>query len=59
MTNEMRNKEYKDIEKRIRILENGITRELNKNYKIEKNRQKKIDELNKRIIFWNNRLANL
>ena len=59
MTNEMRNREYKDIEKRIRILENGITRELNKNYKREENRQKKIAELNKRITFWNNRLANI
>ena len=59
MTNEMRDKEYKDIERRIRILENGIIRELNKNYKKEENRQKKIAELNKRITFWNNRLANI
>ena len=59
MTNEMRDREYKDIERRIRILENGITRELNKNYKREENRQKKIAELNKRITFWNNRLANI
>ena len=55
----MRDKEYKDIERRIRILENGIIRELNKNYKKEENRQKKIAELNKRITFWNNRLANI
>lgn len=59
MTNEMRDREYKDIERRIRILENGIIRELNKNYKREENRQKKIAELNKRITFWNNRLANI
>ena len=59
MTNEMRDREYKDIERRIRILENGIIRELNKNYKKEENRQKKIAELNKRITFWNNRLANI
>lgn len=59
MANEMRDREYKDIERRIRILENGIIRELNKNYKREENRQKKIAELNKRITFWNNRLANI
>lgn len=59
MTNELRDKEYKDIKRRIKILENGITRELNKNYKKEENRQKKIAEINKRIIFWNNRLANI
>ena len=59
MTNEMSDREYKDIERRIRILENGIIRELNKNYKKEENRQKKIAELNKRITFWNNRLANI
>ena len=55
----MRNEEYKDIKRRIRILEDGITRELNKNYKREENRQKKIAEINKRIAFWNSRLANI
>lgn len=59
MTNEIRNEEYKDIQRRIKILENGITRELNKHYKREENRQKKIAELNKRITFWNSRLANI
>lgn len=45
-----------EIIRRIKILLNGVDRENKKYYKIEANRQKKLNELYKRIEFWSNKL---
>lgn len=49
MTNE-------EIIKRIKILLNGVDREMKKHYKREENREKKLNELYKKIEFWSNKL---
>lgn len=49
MTNE-------EIIKRIKILLNGVDREMKKYYKIEANREKKLNTLYKKIEFWSNKL---
>lgn len=44
-------------ESQIRILLNGVEREKRKHYKIEANREKKINALYDRIAFWSQKLT--
>ena len=53
---EERRKTREHAESQIRILLNGVERERRKHYKIEENRDKKINALYDRIAFWSQKL---
>ena len=53
---EERREAREHAESQIRILLNGVEREKRKHYKIEANREKKINALYDRIAFWNQKL---
>lgn len=53
---EERREAREHAESQIRILLNGIEREKRKHYKIEANREKKINALYDRIVFWSQKL---
>jgi len=54
-----REMDLKTIETYINNLKKGIQRENQKHYFKEENRQKKINELNKKLNFWYDRLASI
>lgn len=53
---EERREAREHAESQIRILLNGVEREKRKHYKIEANREKKINALYDRIAFWSQKL---
>lgn len=53
---EERRRACEHAENQIRILLNGVEREKRKHYKIEANREKKINALYDRIAFWSQKL---
>ena len=53
---EERRRTREHAESQIRILLNGVEREKRKYYKIEANREKKINALYDRIAFWSQKL---
>ena len=53
---EERRRTREHAESQIRILLNCIDREKKKHYKIEENREKKINALYDRVAFWNQKL---
>lgn len=54
-----REMELKTIETYISNLTKGIQREKQKHYFKEENRQRKINDLNKKLDFWYGRLASI
>lgn len=53
---EKRRRTREHAESQIRILLNGVEREKRKHYKIEANKEKKINALYDRIAFWSQKL---
>lgn len=53
---EERREAREHAESQIRILLNGVEREKRKHYKIEANREKKINALYDKIAFWSQKL---